>query len=143
MQCSRPRFDSCVGKIPWRRHRLPTPVFLGFLCGSAGKESVCNVEDLGLIPGLGRGPGEGKSYPLYYSGLENSMNCMVHGAGKSQTRLSDFHFQGIRGFPGGASDKEPACQGRRCKRCWFGHDWSDLACTHARNVVWKLWEFTM
>ena len=42
-----------VGKIPWRRDRLPTPVFLGFLVGSEGKESACNAEDLGLIPGLG------------------------------------------------------------------------------------------
>ena len=38
-------------KIPWRRDRLPTPVFLGFPCGSAGKESSCNAGDLGLIPG--------------------------------------------------------------------------------------------
>ena len=57
--------------------RLPTPVFLGFPCGSAGKESACRVEDLGLIPGLGRFPGEGNSYPLQYSGLENSMDCIV------------------------------------------------------------------
>ena len=47
---------------------LPTPVFLGFPCGSAGKESTRNVGDLGLIPGLGRSPGEGKGYPLQYSG---------------------------------------------------------------------------
>ena len=47
---------------------------LGFRCGSAGKESTCNVGDLGLIPGLGRSPGEGKGYPLQYSGLENSMD---------------------------------------------------------------------
>ena len=47
--------------------------------GSAGKESACNVGDLGLIPGLGRPPGEGKGYPLQYSGLENSMDCTVHG----------------------------------------------------------------
>ena len=47
---------------------------LGFPCGSAGKESACNVEDLGSIPGLGRSPGEGKGYPLQYSGLENSMD---------------------------------------------------------------------
>ena len=47
---------------------------LGFPCGSAGKEFACNVGDLGLIPGLGRSPGEGKDYPLQYSGLENSMN---------------------------------------------------------------------
>ena len=58
-----PRVDSWVRKIWWRRDRLPTPVFLGFPCGSAGKESACNVGDLGLIPGLGRSPGEGKGYP--------------------------------------------------------------------------------
>ena len=60
--------------------------------GSAGKESACNVGDLGLIPGLGRPPEEGKVYPVQYSGLENSMNCIVHGVTKSQTQLSDFHF---------------------------------------------------
>ena len=65
---------------------------LGFPCGSAGKESVCNVRDLDSIPGLGRSPGEGKGYPLQYSGLENSMACTVHEASKSRTRLSDFHF---------------------------------------------------
>ena len=54
--------------------RVPTPVFLGFSCGSAGKEYACNVGDLGLIPGLGRSPAEGNSYPLQYSGLENSMD---------------------------------------------------------------------
>ena len=53
---------------PWRRDRLPTLVCLGFPCGSASKESTCNVGDLGSIPGLGRSPGEGKSYPLQYSG---------------------------------------------------------------------------
>ena len=64
----------------------------GFPCGSAGKESSCNVGDLGSIPGLGRSSGEGKGYPLQYSGLENSMDCVVPGVVKSQTRLSDFHF---------------------------------------------------
>ena len=54
-------------------------------CGSAGKESACNVGDLGSIPGLGRSPGEGKGYPLQYFGLENSMNCTVHGVANSQT----------------------------------------------------------
>ena len=44
------------------------------LCGSAGKESACNAGDLDLIPGLGRSLGEGKGYPLQYSGLENSMD---------------------------------------------------------------------
>ena len=65
---------------------------MGFPCGSAGKESTCNVGDLGLIPGLGRSPGEGKGFPLQYSGLENSMDCRVHGVTKSRTRLSDFYF---------------------------------------------------
>ena len=51
---------------------FPSFFFLGFSCGSAGKEHTCNVEDLGLIPGLGRSPGEGTGYPLQYSGLENS-----------------------------------------------------------------------
>ena len=62
----------------------------GFPGGSAGKESACNAGDLTLIPGLGRSPGEGKGYPLQYSGLENSMST-VHGVAKSWTRLTDFH----------------------------------------------------
>ena len=49
-------FISWVGKIPWRRDRLHTPAFLGFPCGSVGKESAHNLGDLGLIPGLGRFP---------------------------------------------------------------------------------------
>ena len=77
----------------------------GFPSGSAGKESTCNVGDLGLIPGLGRSPGEGSGshslngsiqHPVIlngqYSGLVNSMNCIVHGVTKSWTQLSDFHF---------------------------------------------------
>ena len=66
--------------------------FLGFLCGSAGKESACNVRDLGSIPGLGRSLGERKSYPLQYSGLENSTDCIVPGVTNSRTGLSNFHF---------------------------------------------------
>ena len=53
-----------VRKIRWRKDRLPTPVFLDFPGGSAGKETTCNAGDLGSIPGLGRSPGEGKSYPI-------------------------------------------------------------------------------
>ena len=64
----------------------------GFPCGSAGKESACNTGDLGSIPGLERSPGEGKGYPFQSSGLENAMDCIVHGVTKSQTLLSDFHF---------------------------------------------------
>ena len=72
--------------------RIPTPVFLGFPCGSAGKESTCNAGDLGSIPGLGKSAGEGKVYPFQYSGLENSMNSIVHGVARSWTWLSDFNF---------------------------------------------------
>ena len=58
----------------------------------SAKESACNAGDMGSIPELGRSPGEGKDYPLQYSGLENSMDCIVHGVAKSRTRLNDFHF---------------------------------------------------
>ena len=70
------QLDSWVRKIHWTRNRLPTPVFLGFPGGSAGKESACSVGDLGSIPGLGRSPGEGNSYPLQYSGLEISSDSL-------------------------------------------------------------------
>ena len=72
-------------------------VFLGFPCGSAGKES-CNAGDLGLIAGLGRSPGEGKGYPLQYSALEKSMDCIVHGVTESDMTewlslsVIDFYF---------------------------------------------------
>ena len=77
---------------PLEKDRLPTPVFLGFPCGSAGKESTHNVGDLGSIPGLGRSPGEGKGYPLQYSGLENSIDSIVHGVAKNWTPLHDFQY---------------------------------------------------
>ena len=67
-------------------------IYICFLGGSEGKESACSVKDLGLIPGLGKSPGEGNGSPLQYSGLENSMGYRVHGVAKSWTRLSDFHF---------------------------------------------------
>ena len=63
-------------------------MFLGFHGGSTAKESACNAGDLGMIPGLGRSPGEGKGDPLQYSGLENSKDYTVHGVEKSQTQLS-------------------------------------------------------
>jgi len=56
-----------------------------YFCGSDGKESTCNAGDTGSIPGLGRSSGKGNGYPLQYSGLENSMDCIVHGVAKSQT----------------------------------------------------------
>ena len=72
-------------EVHWRMDRLPTPVFLGFPCGSAGKESACYAGNLSLIPGLGISPREGKGYLLQYSDLENSMDCIVHVVSKSWT----------------------------------------------------------
>ena len=62
---------------------MVTPPSRGFPHSSAGEESACNAGDLGSIPGLGRSPGEGKGYPLQYSGLENSMDGIVHGVTES------------------------------------------------------------
>ena len=77
----------------------------GFPGSSAGKESACNAGDLGSIPGLGRSPGEEIGYRLQYSGLENYMDCVVHGVTESQTRLSDSHLViGLTSF----------CQYHRC-----------------------------
>ena len=78
------RFDS---------HLCPYP------CGSPSKESACNAGDLGSISVLGRSPGEGKGYPLQYSGLENSMDCIVYGVSKSWTWLSDFYFTSLLPLP--------------------------------------------
>ena len=72
--------------------RIPPSLLKGFPPGSACKESTCNVGDLVSIPGLGRSPAEGKGYPLQYSGLENSMDCIDHGVAKSRIRMSNFHF---------------------------------------------------
>ena len=60
--------------------------------GSDGQKSTCSGGDPGSVPGSGRSPGQGNGYPLQYSGLENSMDCIVHGVLKSRTRLSDLHF---------------------------------------------------
>ena len=64
LQCRWSQFNSWVRKICWRRDRLLTPVLFGFPCGSTGKESACNVGNMGSIPGLGRCPGEGKGSTL-------------------------------------------------------------------------------
>ena len=71
LQCMMPQFVSWVRKIPWWRDRLPTPLFLGFPGDSDGKESTCNVGDLGSVPGLGRSSGGGHGNSLQCSGLEN------------------------------------------------------------------------
>ena len=70
--------------LPASEFRLGLQLGLGLPGSSDGKESACNTGDLGSIPGLGRSPGEGNGYPLQYSGLENSMDCIVHGIAKSQ-----------------------------------------------------------
>ena len=72
----------------------PGKPLVSFPCGLSGKKKnfSCNVGDLGSFSGLGRSPGEGKGYPLQSSGLENFMDCMVHGITKSRIRLSNFHF---------------------------------------------------
>ena len=101
----RPPFNPWAGMIHWRRDTLLIPVFLGFSGGSAGKARACSVGDLGSIPGLGRSPGEGNGSPLQYSGLENSMDCIVHGVTMSRTRRSNFHFhnsaEGLPRWPSG------------------------------------------
>ena len=70
--------------------------FYGFPGSSTDKESACNVGGLDLVPGLGRSPGERNDHPLQYSGMENSLDCVVHGVAKNQTQLSDFHTAKIR-----------------------------------------------
>ena len=72
-----------VKRVKWKHMHC-------FPCGSADKESACNVGDLGSISGLGRSPGEGKGYPPQYYGLENSTGCIVHGVTKSRTQLSNL-----------------------------------------------------
>ena len=74
---------------------------------SVGKESTCNAGDHGSIPRLGRSPREGKGYPLQYSGLENSMDCLGHGVEKVPTRLSTFTFT-FKAFITGSSTEEVA-----------------------------------
>ena len=69
--------------------------FLGFPGGSSGKQPACSTGDLGLSPALGRSSGEGKDDPLWYSGLESSMDCIVCGFTKSRAGLNDFHFHTI------------------------------------------------
>ena len=89
---------------------------MSFPDDSAGKESACNAGDLASIPRLRRSSEEGNSYPLQYSGLVNSMDSVVHGVTKSQTRMRDFHFFTLLyRFPGGTSGKEFTCQSN--KRC--------------------------
>ena len=76
-----------------------------FSDSSVSKESTCNAGGRGSIPGLGRSPGEGKGYPLQYSGLENSMDSIVHGVAESRTGLSDFHFNYVSKYQTSSAPK--------------------------------------
>ena len=86
---SSPILELGTGRVTYKSSFVFLMVFPG---GSGGIESTCNVGDLGLIPGLGRSPGEGKGYQVQYSGLENFMDSMAHGVAKSWTRLKNFDF---------------------------------------------------
>ena len=134
---------------------------LDFPRGSAGKESACNAGDLGSIPGFGKSPGEGNSYTLQYSGLENSMDAIDHGVTKSQTWLSDFRFTSLGlevGFPGGSAGKESTCNagdlgsipglGRSSgERIGYPHQysWASLVAQMVKNplAMWEIWVLSL
>ena len=88
--------ETLVREYTWRRDRLPTPVLLGFPCGSAGKESEVKVapERPGFDPWVGKIPGEGKGYPLQYSGLENSMDYPWGCKESDTTEQLSLHYLG-------------------------------------------------
>ena len=94
-------------------------IFIG-RASLVGKESASNAGDLGLIPGLGRSPGEGNGYPLQYSGLVNFMDCIVYGVSKSQTRLETciFTFIGWTNAEVGVPILWPSNVNRWRPRCW-------------------------
>ena len=71
--------------VYWGKELAATLAILGFTGGSVGKESACSAGYLGSIPELGRSPGEGNGCPLLFSGLENSMDCILLGVTKSDT----------------------------------------------------------
>ena len=81
LQCRRPRFNSWVGKIWWEGIGYPLQYSWASLVAQPAMQET-----------LGRSPEEGKGYPFHYSGLENSMDCIVHGVANSRTQLRDFHF---------------------------------------------------
>ena len=87
---------------------------MGFSGGSAGRESTCTVGDLDSIPGLGRSPGEGKGYPLQYSGLENSMNCIVHGVRHNGGTFARLVLERENSVPSGTCPSSVSSWSRPC-----------------------------
>ena len=121
LQYRRPRFNSWVGNIPWKRDRILTPVFLGFPDDSDWKESACNVGDLGSITGLRRAPGKGNGNPIWYSCLENP-----HG----QRNLEGY-------FPWGCKESDMTewlSQKHTTTLRWLYHQWS------VNFVLWFQWK---
>ena len=110
---------------------------MGFPNSSTGKESACNAGNPSSIPGLGRSPEKGKGYPPQYSGLENSMDCIVHEVTKSRTWLSDFHFHSACKVnkQGGISNPRKGPQSR---------SWLLSLCCHCdrSTILWGLWGFS-
>ena len=100
-------------------------IIYGFPGGSDGKGSTCNARDSGLIPGLGRSLGEGKGYPLQYSGLENPMDCIVYGVTKSWRRLSDFHFHTFQGLISGWGRSPREGKGHPLQYTWPEIPWTE------------------
>ena len=94
VEAANPRIKYLEGNLKRKKETVKLHSRKGFPGGSAGKESACNAGDLGLIPGLGRSPEEGKGYLLQYSGLDSSMDCIVNGVAVSDTteQLS-LHFR--------------------------------------------------
>ena len=109
--------DFWVEKIPWRRDRLPTPVFMGSPDDAGGKESACSVEDLGSIPGWGRSPERGHGNSLQYSCLENRCGwrsltgCSPWGCKELNRpeRLSTAQHMVALGFFGSSAGKKSTC----------------------------------
>ena len=93
LQCRRPWFDSWIRKVCCSRDRLPTPVFLGFPCGSAGKESACNAGDPGSIPGSRRSPGEGIGYPFQCSWASLVVQLVKNVPSMQETRIRPLGWE--------------------------------------------------
>ena len=108
---------------------------LGFPCGSAGKESACNEGDLGSIPGLEDSLEKGTGYPLQYSGLENSMDSIVHGVAKSRIRLSNFHLHTLQAA--GPSTRAQ-CAGAQASQ-WIGITWGRGGAGAAAVLISSRW----